>query len=448
MIKFGSFCAAAAILSLSACMSATMPTAPVEAAAVQAEAGSDAWWLAFDDPALEAVVASARANAFSVLQAKARLSEAQGVERGERAQFWPTLGVFGRFGIEGDDDRWNRNQTEALGLDLAWQVDVFGQIRKTVSAASERTDAGAALVRDAERLVTGDAVATYLALAGLDAELNRAAASETRLAEALSKVQRLSDAGYATDLDAVRSQAQLLDVRARRAELAAERRGLENRLTQLMASEHRAVLTPNPAMFNLSGPAPALLRALPDAEDFTQTRPDVRAAWNELSARAAEVAAAKRQLLPDVSLSASVFMGEDGRDIISPTNLTNDLVARLAMPLLGRGRLLANIDVADARLAQAELVYQETVLRALLEVDTVRAETEGLREASRQRTQALQAARTALTQSRRLFDAGEIGYLDVLVAEQALIDAERKAIATRRDYMIAWARLQAAVSPI
>ena len=100
----------------------------------------------------------------------------------------------------------------------------------------------------------------------------------------------------------------------------------------------------------------------------------------------------------------------------------------------------------DARLKQAALDYEQILLVALSEVDTALGDINHLRQSAAQADRATDAARTALAQSRRLFDAGEIGYLDVLFAEQSLIEADRTLLATKREAALAWARYMTALA--
>ena len=116
------------------------------------------------------------------------------------------------------------------------------------------------------------------------------------------------------------------------------------------------------------------------------------------------------------------------------------------MPLLFRGRQLGAIDIADARPEDAALAYEQTLLSALSDADTALAQTRAYRLARREAASASEAARAALQQSQRLFSAGEAGYLDVLFAEESLLEAERAERAAERNAALAWARYMSALT--
>lgn len=433
----------ASVLVCAGCQS-TPDNAPTQTAAETLVAAAPLegtnWWGALGSPILDALVAHGQDEAFSVLLAADDLRGAEAASREVRAGLWPSLsGTVSDERRNSDADGFQEDSRSEAGLALSWQIDLFGQIR-ALSAARENTVARQQeLLLDARRLIASQIVTSWLQLAALNDEIALADDSRARLSDAVGKVSRLTQAGYATKLDVARSEAQLREILARTAELEADREAVLNRLSFLTAS---GALPPGTGNESLPAVLPRLPMALPDAETLIAARPDIRAADAALLASASERAAARKRLLPDLSVQASLTTPID----VASGGLLRETVTRLSAPLLGRGQLLADIDRQDARLSAAHTRYRQTVSQAILEIDTAYRQTLILEDAVAERTAGRIAAETALAGSNRLFDAGEIGYLDVLIAEQALIDAARDEVAARRARALAWARYQAAVA--
>lgn len=393
------------------------------------------WWRSVQDQSLNVQVDAARQKAFSVLRAGAISAESAAYERRASSILLPSLNT------NAQTTQTELNSSNSLSLDLNWQIDVFGRYRNALKAGQLKSQANEALIVDAQRLIASETVSSYISLAGFKSEISLAKQSVSRLEDTISKIKRLAGAGYATQLDVHRSEVQLLDAKANISQLQASAKSFENRLKLLTASEPLGVISTDifETLLNLN-------LAIPEPEKLINNRSDIRAANLMLLAAAAEVAAAKGQLLPDLSIDGRLFLTDDDNRSFSPTDFTSNIISRLSMPILGRGRILADIDANNARLQQAKISYDETVQTALLEIDTAYNQAILYRQAAQERKQAVASAQTALSQSLRLFDAGEIVYLDVLLAEQALSDAEREQLRSAIDAGQAWTTLNTALA--
>jgi outer membrane protein TolC len=411
---------------------ATKPP-PEEAGSASAEN----WWMAFRDPALNLLVAEAELASLDLALADTRIAEADASLRAARAAFWPAFGFAAR-----SEDTSRAGSATEIGFEGSWTIDVFGRLRQASKAASARREAADAAREDVRRLMIEAVTTAYVNWQITLADHASTAASEARLADALSKVERLQAKGYATALDAERSRRQWHDVRARLAELDGRAAAFENTLTLLLGRQ--------PGELPEAGYAAIGRFIEPDVtglegHDFIRARGDVRQAFAELEAASAERSGARRVLLPDLSVTARSYETDAGRSVLDLAGLRNEIIVQLAMPLLFRGRQLAQVDAADARLEAARLRYEQVLLTALSEVDTALAETLAARAARKEAGLARQAAETALEQSRRLFESGEISYLDVLFAEESFLEAERAERASVRNAALGYVRYQAAL---
>ncbi len=413
-------------------------TGIVSGAGLTAEANAADWWRVLNDPALDTFVDYAAASSLDAERALLRLDEARGALRATRGSLFPTIGLD----LSSEDATLGGGATEA-GFSATWSLDVFGRARQSVLAAKARVGAADASAEDVRRVVIAGVVTTYLNLRAAEAERASLEASEKRLETGLQKIKRLTDAGFATSLDVERSRRQWHESRARLADLDARLIAFRNGLSLLLGEPPGRLALDASA---LAAPVPEPDLGAPDIAALLEHRPDIRAAAFELDAAAAEARAARRTLYPDLSVSAKTFETDLGRGALDFAGLESELIARAAAPLLFRGRQLGAIDIADARLKDAALAYEQTLLTALSEADTALAQTRAYRTARSEAAFATEAARAALTQSQRLFSAGEVGYLDVLFAEESLLEAERAERAAERNAALSWARYMSALS--
>lgn len=396
------------------------------------------WWGAMEDPLLDQLVQAGRISAFDVRRAEAQLDAANAITRAQRAGLMPSLDLAASSVL-------NETAVTTLGFDLNWQLDVFGAVKSSVRAAEARAGSADAFVDDIQRLVTSEIVASYIQLRARQIERALAEKSAARLEETVEKISRLTSAGYATQLDITRSQRQLANVRARAEALKGAERALQNRIRAVIGSTpEAATLFSSVVDETYAFERPGVPDA--DADNLFIDRPDIRAAALTLNAEQYEKIAADRSLYPTISLGGNADTSDFGRSILSFQGISTNLVAGVAMPLLGRGRLLAQIDLEDAQIQDALAAYEQTVMLAISEVDTAKNQITATRAAADEQRKAVAAATKALEQSQRLFDAGEINYLDVLFAEQNLIEAEQAQIQTEEAAALSWAQYMTALA--
>ena len=191
------------------------------------------------------------------------------------------------------------------------------------------------------RAVIASVVTTYLNLRAAEAERASLVVSEQRLETGLQKIKRLTEAGFATSLDVERSRRQWHEARARLADLDARIISFRNALS-LLLGEPPGRLGLNAGA--LAAPLPEPDLAAPDVAVLLEARPDIRAASFELDAAAAEARAARRTLMPDLSVSARGFETDLGRGVLdfagieSETDRTRRNAAFVSRPSAGRDR--------------------------------------------------------------------------------------------------------------
>jgi outer membrane protein, multidrug efflux system len=435
--------AAAALAACATALPQTAPLRPAPAAWTQSEATApatdveDRWWLAFNDPALNAIIDSAE-QADDIALAEARLAQAVARLGAARSRLRPELSLGGSAEHQAVDDL-EQDQLSAL-VNLAWSPDLNGAIAARRDAASAQVRAGQARLAAIRQAVRAAAVRLYIAHGEAQARERAALASVAALEDSLNLAASRERAGLVSGLDPVSARAQL--AAARVAPLAAREAAEESRL----GLEALLGLKPGDLAAQLSSlaeiKATATEPVLLSPVSVMSRRPDLIAAGQDLAAAGYDALAARRDFWPTLSLGAA--LGGYGVDPETPFSVSGGLLragAQLGAPLFSFGRLEGARDEVDARRSGAAIAYRQTATRALSEVEQA---LNAVRSAQARRT-ALEAAsqagvdRAALAASRHR--AGLEPVLNVLIAQDQLAQTHAALASARADAARAHAAL-------
>ena len=427
----------AAVLTLSACAVGPAYVSPTPAAPSQApflEAGKSPaftgdqpageWWSLFADPVLDAQVEQALAANTDLRVAAANLSQARAVLREARAGRLPTtsIGASGTYArqpgsvtgigpVEGD--------SYDVGLDVGYQVDLFGRVASAIRAANADADAVQAAFDLMRITVAAETTRAFSDVCSFNRQT--AVAEETlRIQErTFDLTRRLFEGGRATRLETGQAGALLEQTRAAIPTLTAQRSAALYRLAVLTGKPPAEA----PAEVLKCQAPPELDRPIPvgDGASLLARRPDIRRAERELAAASARVNVATADLYPSISLGGSI-----GSTAGSIAGLGKSDGFRFSLgPLISWN--FPNTAVARARVGQAEAgadaalaTFDGTWLGALQETESALAayagELDRLAALRRASSEAGEAARIA----RLRYEAGRENFQVVLDAERSL----------------------------
>lgn len=348
-----------------AAASPALSTAPV----------NDNWWRLYQDPVLDGLVADALKANTDIRVAVARLERARASLRGAGAARLPQTGISAgaTYGRLPEGQRFPGMPTENwsidAGLNVSYEVDLFGRVSRGIEAA-RGDEAAAAADADAVRVaVVADTTRAYADAASGAARLKVAQQIVDLLDRSLLLTQRRHDAGLATQLDVSRiatlRQQRAADIPA----IEAERQAAIFRLATLTGRAPAAL----PAIATARSVGLEVTQAIPvgDGQALLARRPDVRAAERRLGADTARIGVATADLYPKISLGGSV--GSTGPNIADI--FTGGPLRWLVGPLISwafpnqegtRARIAASKADTQASLA----TFDGTVLRALEETET------------------------------------------------------------------------------
>lgn len=427
-------------------------TAALPAAWQSAEIAPDAaalsnWWRAFQDPLLDQLVEEALADGGGPRQALLRVKEARGNSwlavtpflpdvsgiaqaQGQRVLDGPELvGSFQSFAQGGEIRRERTQVTGGPAVRTRWEVPLFARVEATVFGGRATEAFNEADVAGARAAIIADLAEAYVALRA--AQNRRQALTETidaatRLADIL---EQGAQAGLVAPVDAADARRLAETARAQAPDL--DIAIIQARAT-LAILRGKAPGADDLAGLDKIGATPSLpLSSAPAAPaDLVRLRPDIRAAEARALIAAADLGAARADLLPSINLTGTIAAT---RNIIGGA-LPEPIVALEAQPLISIplfdwGQRQSAVEIRDSRFQQALLAYRDSVNAAVGEAQVALVQMSAGGERLRAASKAEAAAERTARGMRASQEAGIASVADRLRAEQQLIDARLQRIA-------------------
>jgi NodT family efflux transporter outer membrane factor (OMF) lipoprotein len=393
--------------------------------------GND-WWTAYGDPQLDALIAQAQIGSPTLAAAAARVRQANALAQQAGAAMLPAVTATGRAGLakqsynngipaEFVPHGWN--DTGQLSLEANFDLDLWGLDRAALAAATSEAEAAQVDAAQAELLLSSDIASAYADLARLFSDRDIAQqALEVR--EATLKLIRER---VANGLDN-RGTEQLAESRAAaaRGDIAAtdEAIGLtRNRIAALLgAGPDRGLAIARPQIGRLHSPGlPARL-----ALDLIGRRPDIVSARLRAEAATHSIRSARAAFYPNINLTALIGLQSLGLSNLLDSGSTMGSVGpAVSLPIFNRGRLVGELRGAEAQSDLAVANYDATLVEALHEVADAAGSIRALETRRRDAQAALTAAAGAYSIARQRYEGGLATYIDVLTAEDTVLDRRR-----------------------
>jgi NodT family efflux transporter outer membrane factor (OMF) lipoprotein len=380
------------------------------------------WWRLYNDPVLDGLISDALAHNTDVRAAAARLARARASLREVKVDRLPQIDAGAGATRGRDPGTTDASNSFDAGLDVAYEVDLFGRVSRNVEAA--RGDVGAAEA-DAEAVRVGIVAETARAYADAASAAERLSVA-THIVELLDQSLKLTERRVEIGLNSRLDTARIATLRnQRQAEIPALAAERDNALFRLAMLTGRAPALGPPggaartASLKLDQPIP-----VGDGAQLLARRPDVRAAERRLAASTARIGVATAELYPRISLGGSLVSSAG-----SIGNLISNPIGFLLGPLISwsftdHTRARARVAGAEAGAQEALAEFDGTVLRSLQETETaLSAYANGLR-----RREALKAARDEAEVAAGILRAqlreGQVDSLALLDAERTFAEAE------------------------
>jgi NodT family efflux transporter outer membrane factor (OMF) lipoprotein len=395
----------------------------------------DAWWSGFGDPELVRVVERAGTQNLDLARARARLIQSRAVAKAAGAALFPTSNITGSvadgrqsvlsplgeignhlpgFPRDYDDD--------ALNAGAAWELDLFGGLRRERQAAVADAEAVRAQAEAVKIAVEADAADAYLQVRAYQARLAVAHSQEAVRQDLVALLNHRFGEGLSAERELHQAQAELHAVRAAIPPLTAGLDAQLNRLDVLMGAQpgtYRSELI-------VEGPVPApptlATESLP--ADLLRRRPDIIAAEQRLIAANARIGAAISDYYPKVSISA--LFGVDSLDssrLFSGDAVQHQVAAGIRWRLFDFGRVDAEVAAAKGKDAEALADYRSTVLAAAEEVEKAFSDLNQDEARSAALSRQIAELTIARRQAQIAYDGGVLSLIEVRDADRDILEA-------------------------
>lgn len=391
-----------------------------------------AWWTSFNDPGLNSLIErAARAN-LDLRRAEARVREARARYGVVAADQLPELDASGAY----TRSRTSKNgplgfspiagrevNLYQAGFDASWELDLFGGVRRSIEAAGADIAASVEDRRAVQVSLLAEVARNYIDLRRIQKQTATTRDNIASQQETLGLTRARFHAGLNTGLDVARAEAQVAASRSQIPALEIALKQTIHRLGVLLGEEPGALSEELSKPFPIPGPPAAVTAGLPS--DLLRRRPDLRRAERQLAAANARIGVAMADLFPRFSLTGAFgLQSADLSDLPEGGSRFFSIGPALRWPIFSGGRIRANIAVQNAREEQALVVYEQTLLLSLEEVEN--ALVAYAREQNRREflKEAAAANRRAVEIANELFIRGLANFLDVLEAQRALFASE------------------------
>jgi multidrug efflux system outer membrane protein len=400
----------------------------------QAQAASFAdlpWWQVFQDPKLQDLIRTALKQNYDLQLATERI----GAERAQlaitRSALFPQVQGEGSF--SGGKDQFFPAKSNLLFLtgDAAFQLDLFGKLRRATEAARAQLLA----TQEAQHTVTltlvSDVASDYFTLLQLDLQLQITRNTVNTQQDSVKLTSFRLDNGVATKLDVLQAQQVLDTANAQIPDLEREIGQEENAISILLGEYPHGV--PRGQTLEQQLLPPDVPPGLPSA--LLERRPDIREAEQTLIAANADIGVAKAEFFPQISLTGAGG-GAFGRSglfagMLASQNPVWSYGAQVSQPIFTGGALRGNLRLAESQHDQALTAYKQAIQQAFGDVSDALIGYQKLHEVRVRQEQTVKDLAESVRLSIMRYQGGTTAYLEVLDGQRSLFDAELVLAAAR-----------------
>jgi NodT family efflux transporter outer membrane factor (OMF) lipoprotein len=405
----------------------------------------DKWWQMFGDPELDKLEDELTAANQNLKVAEARFREARAMIGFQRAAEFPTISAG--IGTASLQDSANqpyfgvKSPTQEgqlqLPFDLSYEIDLWGQVRRTVSAAREEAQATAADLETARLSLHAELALDYIEVRSADAQQRLLDDTVKAYTDALRVTRNRLEGGFAPVSDVAQAETQLDTTRVQDTDIGVMRAQFEHAIAVLIGKP--------PATFSLP-PAPLNPRPPPiDSgmpSELLQQRPDIAAAERRVAEANDQIGIAEAAFYPSLNLNAAAgFEGTKGANWFVWPSLFWAVGTSLTQPLFDGGRLHAQSKQVQAAYEAAVATYRQTTLTAFQQVEDNLSALRILAREAQQQREAVTAADNALRIFTNLYVGGRDTYLQVITAQEFALTNQRNDVDIMRRRMEASIRL-------
>jgi multidrug efflux system outer membrane protein len=411
----------------------------------QAQFPKGNWWEIFGDAKLNELEVQSSAANQQLKAAVQRFAEARAMMDATRAGLFPFLSLSasavrqqtsanapgtttGR--AVGHSSTFN---TLTVPLDLTYEVDLWGRVRRNVESAKAQAQASADDFEAIKLAIQAEVAVDYFTLRAMDSQLAVLRSNVQVFSKSLELTMNRKVGGVATDLDVAQAQTILDTTQAQLPAVALQRARFEHALAVLVGQPASVFRVPERT---LATAPPFIPSGVPS--ELLERRPDISAAERRMAAANANIGVAKAAFFPSVKLNGlagleslnagTLFSASSGFWAVGPS---------LNVPIFEGGRLRADLHLAKATYEEVIANYRQSVLSAFSEVEDNLSAQNLLASQYEAQSSALIAARKQLEIANNRYRNGLITYLEVATAQNTVLNVEFATVQLRGQQIVA-----------
>ena len=392
------------------------------------------WRDLFTDPTLQALIERGLQQNSNMKNAELRIKEADYALQCAKLAYVPSFyfnpsGTISRVWDPYDRNTYSTNKSYSLPVALSWQIGSIGSLRNS----KKKAEVTRVQLRNAKQAIQAQLVAgiasMYYNLSMLDEQLQLTLQTEQNWGKYLQMQKQLMDAGQGNMAAVASIEATYYSISTSVVSIKDNIHAVENALATLIGETAGHIERGSLASFR----APAVCSTgMPIT--ILDRRPDVRIAENKLAEAFYDKNIALSGFFPQLTISANgQFTNSMGAAVINPGVLIGNAVANLAQPIFANGRIRAQYKVSKAELEAATNDFQQTIIAAGNEVNTVMNNIYAARNKQEYIDKQVEALTRALDATQKLYQNSGTNYLNVITAQNSLLSAQMSQISNRME---------------
>lgn len=383
------------------------------------------WRELFTDPLLVKWIETGLEKNSDLQTARLQTEQAQASLKASRLSFLPSVSLTPQGSLSSFGGA-KPSKTYSLGDTAEWEIDAFGTLRNAKKGSRAAWEASRAYEQAVQTQLVATIAETYYSLLALDRKLAITSETARQWGENVRVMKALKRAGEKNDAAVAQAEASRLDAESAVLSLEKQIHELENSFSTLIGiiptGIERGNLLELSFKEELSVGVPVQLLG---------RRPDVRQAEWQLAQAFYATNEARSAFYPKITLSGSAgWTNNSGAGIANPGDWLLSAVGSLVQPLFNRGRNIANLKIAKAQ-QQAQITFAQKLLDAGAEVNNALTEWQTARKNAELNRRKVETLETAVRSTQLLMEHGNTNYLEVLTAQQTLLQAQLAEVSDR-----------------
>jgi NodT family efflux transporter outer membrane factor (OMF) lipoprotein len=394
----------------------------------------ESWWHVFNDPLLDELTPRVAVSNQNIAASVAAFQQAQALVAQQRASLFPSLSLNGAATRTNVATAVTPLRRVRVDLGAAWEPDLWGRLGRSVQGAEASAQASAGELATATLSAQGELVTNYLLLRHADSQRHLLEAAIADYQRVVTITENRYKVGVAPKTDLLQAQTQLSNAQSDYTGLLSQRAQLEHAIAVLLGEAPSNFTIPTSHEWRIA--VPELPMVVPS--ELLERRPDIAAAERRVAAANEQIGIARSAYFPSLNLTGSAggFAATAPGLLSNPTSIWSLGVA-LSQPIFNAGLTKGRVAGAEAFYEQEVALYRQTVLAAFQSVEDQLIAARVLAEQETLLATAATAATQAQEQVLNRYRAGQVSFLEVVIAQTTALSARRTLLQAQSNRQVA-----------